>query len=51
MMLNVIIAIVSDTYADYELTKFDKDLDEKLDFIMNYDKLLNVFMNKILGRK
>lgn len=48
IMLNVIIAIVSGTYEEYELNKFDKDLEEKLDFINDYDKMLYMFKIKIL---
>lgn len=51
IMLNVIIAIVSGTYEEYELNKFDKDLEEKLDFINEYDKMLFMFKTKILKKE
>lgn len=43
MMLNVIIAIVSDTYAEFEKKKLLIDLDQKLDYIIEFDILASLY--------
>lgn len=43
-MLNVIIAIVGNTYSTYESSIVDYDLEEKLDYINDFDKLMYMLM-------
>ena len=47
-MLNVLIAIVSDTYEDFVDKCEDRDIEEKIKFIKDFDKLIYTFNTKIL---
>lgn len=48
-MLNVIIAIVGNTYSTYESSIVDYDIEEKLDYINDFDKLMYM-IKKIMNR-
>lgn len=48
-MLNVLIAIVSDTYEEFVDMSKDRDIEEKIKFIKDFDKL--IYTLKTLIRK